>query len=202
MEYTEHQTTYKSFCYESIYRAICKVYPYGVKLWNSGEKNIYDICDELKPYMVIYTSDKVDRPIKKLGQKALSFNNFFTKDTLIVDDYIYKRLEPDKGVACDTICIAPYTDVDSYNDVFYKYMHYKTDWFRYFGPNRFGGHKDCGNIPEAAHALFLSSAKNVVCLSPQFAMNAYLCNENIVNYKIDKSDVDKNLVSQIVQDII
>lgn len=192
---------YRTFAYQALIRAInAKNIP--LFLWNSEVKNIYDLVDELKPDKILFHSDKFERLCKKIDCNGWNFNSWMTEDRLIADDIVLKRLNPDDNLKCETICIAPFSDVDKPDDKWYDYMDNKTARFRHFGFKRYGGHKDCGPLTENFFSLFLCSANQVICQSRQFAVNAYLCNTNIINHAVTEYDVTNCLSSKLIESII
>lgn len=201
IELIQQDNTHKCFAYNAILRNL-KSQQVEFVIWNSGEKNIYDLCDELKPNKIIsVTNHTLDRA-KKLNIETWDFVGWYTKDTLIADPLAYKKLDIDPNLECENVCIAPFSDVDKYNDFFYKMMDHSNKYFRYFGCNRFGGHKDMGTLELGYHSMILSSAKFILALSPQFAVNAYLCNKNVVSYELTAEIVNESLVDNVVKQII
>lgn len=202
VEFYPQEPTHKSFAYQAIFRALVDRYKNNVILWQPSQNNLYDMYDEIKPEKLIYFSPSLERGIGKLNLPTWNFEDWYKDVPLISDTSIYKPLQPNPELACETICIAPYKDIDKYNDEFFKMMDKKVKNFRYFGVHNFGGHKDCGPINDSIHSLFLSAAKNVVCLSKHFAVNAYLANTNIVNYNLTEEEVNKTLSSEIIKEIV
>jgi len=193
-------TTHKYFAYRSLFRAINKN---GVPifLWNSSQKNIFDVYDELKPDKVLFYNDHT-RAANKLAVPYIDYQKWYKHNPLVSDPLIYKRLEPVEDAKFDTICIAPYPEFDNFTDEFLKAMDRRTRYFRYFGYKAFGGHKDCGPIPENLHSLLLSSAKRIICLSKQFAINARLCNKNIVGYDVTDKETELYSSLNLVKELI
>lgn len=198
-EFMPPNSSHRSFAYHSLFRA-ANSSNNRILFWNSNDKNIYDLYDEHKPDKLIYFSN-LDKQINKLGLSCWDFKKWYADVPLIADPSVYHKIDSDDNILCDLICISPYSDVDKFNAEFYKNMQHSVKNFRYFGVNIFGGHKDCGYIPENLHSLFLSSTKNVLCLSKHFAVNAFLCNENL-NYKLNSNEVSSVLSTEIIKSII
>lgn len=191
--------TYKCFAYNALFRALSSV-QYPVFVWDRTTKNIFDVYDELKPDMILYHSD-IRKTLDKVDVQPIHFQEWHESHPYIVDSVVYTSLPPNQELLADTICIAPFSDVDVFNEKFYTYMDKKTP-FRYFGVTPFGGHKDCGQIPLTMHSLLLSSAKQVLCLSYEFALNAYLSNKNIIGYEIQDSIIDNIKSTNLIKEWI
>ena len=191
-----------AFAYCAIARAI-----HGRKIeamwWNSEEKNIYDVYDEINPEIIIYHTN-LHKQIDKLGIKSFDFNSYYhaINSPLISDSELYRKLNPEDSLRCEAVCISPYQELENWNNFFLHHMDTKVKNFRYFGYKRFGGHKDCGIIEQGLHSLLLSSSDKVVVLSDHFAVNAVLCNQNIVGSYVSISDAERYSATKLSETII
>lgn len=178
VESLPQSTTHQFFAWSSLLRALSSR-GFEIILWDKAEKNIFDLYDEFKPEVLINHTDCMSGIIKT-GLRNWSFPLWYVGQPLISDSLVYRYQEPIANLKCQNLCIDPWNDVADNGSSFNKYADSSCKAFRYFGSQRIGGHKDCGTLPEAYYSAFLSSADYVVCRNMHFAVNAILCNEQLL----------------------
>lgn len=197
----ERNERYKLFFYQAISRAL-HANKHEVVVWDSTIKNVYDIYDEINPTKIIYSTNKLEEKIKKLGVNSWSINSI-EKLPLLYDPVLFKKLDRVDAVVAKNLCISVFDELESIDKPeFLNMIDKKTRDFRYFGNRRIGGLKDCGIIPENSYSMFLSSADNVLALSDEFAINALACNDNVTGTSLTKADMEKYSSFEFIKGII
>jgi hypothetical protein len=158
-------------------------YGVEVKMWNSQMVSLLDMIDEVKPYHILYHSEVPERVVRKITSDPL-VQMTDTKDfgNLVLSDLLsFKKMEPAPHFADANVCLLQYPEVEEITNLALqaRFASKYTDTFRLFTMLKGGGAKNCGWLPKELHTLMLSSAKSVLALSKNTAVNAALCNDNV-----------------------
>jgi len=153
-----------------------------VKVWDSRNKPILQMVEELNPYLIFSSSGVADRVATKLADKGVRIVNTESfKDDVICDPISYKKIGKSNLFKTDEICIVQFPDVEDRGNVELR-KRLSSDnkkGFRIFCDVSLHGHKYCGKLPIELHSLAFCSADSVFALSEHVAINAFLCNENV-----------------------
>lgn len=151
-----------------------------VKLWNLNDKPVLQMMTELKPTLVLYSSQSSERHSNK-GLISCSTINISTLNSVICDPLSYQTLDKSDMFMVDETCVIQYPEIEK-SDSPELLKRLSSDYnktFRLISPIVCHGNKYIGEIPQNLHPLIFCSATSVLALSEHTAINAFLCNSNV-----------------------
>ena len=169
IEFAEHSVAYSNVL--SIGRAL-SYNGVDVKVWDSRGKPLLQMVEELNPYLIFSSTDIVDRVASKLADKGVRIVKTESfKDDVICDPLSYKKMGKSNLFKTDEVCIVQFPDVEDRSNVELRK--------RLSADNKKGFRVFC-DVSLHGHSLAFCSADSVFALSEHVAINAFLCNENVM----------------------
>lgn len=166
-----------------------------VVMWNPNNQSVIDAMEEIKPSVFItFTPLKENAKYVMRSLKITDFTAITVANNIQCDPIKFSKLDPSSYFNCDVVGYIPFPECESIDGI-KKYLaptHPET--FRLFSPAQQPSAKYCGWLPAQLHSLLLSSAKKVITVSQETAMNARLCNENVF---INDEKFDINLQTMV-----